>query len=92
MLKEEVEGRGMRWVEDMNGEWEGKPRTNGVGALEPGEEAVNGESDGPGSAGTRAAPNQSSGRLTDDDLRRMLAARMGEPSDGEVDDDEGVHL
>jgi hypothetical protein len=86
MLREEVERRGMRWVED-DGYKEGIP--------EPGEDvAMNGTS---GHAPTTNGTSRSdatntggaSGRLTDEQLRQLLAERMGEPDN---DEDEGVHL
>jgi hypothetical protein len=95
MLREEVEGRGMRWVEDTEGEWEGKPRQNGdTMELEPGELARNGASvaAGPNNGATTTAGQsaaQRSGRLTDEELRLLLAARMGQPEGGEDDEGEG---
>jgi hypothetical protein len=99
MLREEVEGRGMRWVEDTEGDWEGKPVQNG-GALElePGEEVINGTNgtSGPNLMGAGAsgqlAEQQSSGRLTDEELRLLLAARMGQPEGDEEGEEGGLHL
>lgn len=98
MLKAEVEGRGMRWVEDMDGSWEGKPVVNGTSGptVEPGEEAVNGNAVANSPAGASAAVNQQSGqsgRLTDEQLRLLLADRLGQPNGGNNnDEDEGLHL
>jgi hypothetical protein len=90
LLKQEVERRGMRWAED--GDY-----TEAM--LEPGEDvvmngtatSVNGTANGITTA--RQAPanaaSSTSGRLTDEQLRELLAERMGEP-DG--DEDGGVHL
>jgi hypothetical protein len=99
MLREEVEGRGMRWVEDTEGEWEGKPVQNGDAMeLEPGEEATNGTNGaaGPNLAGATAsgplAEQQSSGRLTDEELRLLMAARIGDPDINEDEEEGGLHL
>jgi hypothetical protein len=92
LLKKEVEGRGMRWVEEeqdgieksgVNGEGTGgdgdidnvEEHRNGLGGVTAAETEDR----------TRTAP-AASGRLTDEELRRMLAERMG---DG---DEDGVHL
>jgi hypothetical protein len=93
MLKEEVERRGMRWVEGDDYK-EGMP--------EPGEAVVMNGTGGHamtvnGTAQDSTASQQAattstdaaSGRLTDEQLRQLLAERMGEPDNGE---DEGVHL
>ncbi|KAF2431045.1 hypothetical protein EJ08DRAFT_611252 [Tothia fuscella] len=100
MLREEVEGRGMRWVEDEMGEWEGKPAVNGDAGtggmeLEPGEDLVrtNG-SGGPtgGEMNGEVRGAQGSGRLTDEELRRVVEGMM-ERHTGEDDDEEGgLHL
>lgn len=89
MLKQEVEGRGLRWID-------GDDLKKGV--LEPGEEPVvngaNGQapvSNGTAQPAAAARTNAPSGRLTDEQLRAMLAERMGEP-EGQGDDEEGVHL
>jgi hypothetical protein len=96
MLREEVEGRGMRWVEDTEGEWEGKPAQNGDAMeLEPGEEVRNG-TNGPNivaaGANGQSTEQQRSGRLTDEELRLLLAARMGEPDGDEDEEEGGLHL
>ena len=90
MLKQEVEGRGLRWIE-------GDDLKEGI--LEPGEQPVlngtNGQAHTSNGTAGRAAPasatNAPSGRLTDEQLRRLLAERMGEP-EGRDDEEEGVHL
>jgi hypothetical protein len=99
MLREEVEGRGMRWVEDTEGEWEGKPAQNGHATdMELGEEARNGTNGtaGPNMFGASAtgesAGQQRSGRLTDEELQLLLAARMGQPEGVEEDEEGGLHL
>lgn len=76
LLREEVEKRGMRWSE---GEVEDAEMN--------GEKIVNGDTNGTAN-GTNAAPRQPSGRLTDEELRRQLAAQMGDDDDEE----DGVHL
>lgn len=89
MLKAEVEARGLRWIEEHE-----KPQENGAGEdedthMEDAEEAhANGTE---GETTTTAAPTTTnapaaSGRLTDEDLQRLLAERIGD------DDEEGVHL
>jgi hypothetical protein len=101
MLREEVEGRGMRWVVDTEGEWEGKPSLlNGSSMdLEPGEERSNGThaanaTTGPNlepEASGESAEQQRSGRLTDEELRLLMAARMDDPDGGE-EEEGGLHL
>jgi hypothetical protein len=96
MLKREVTGRGLRWVE-------GDGYKEGV--LEPGEEVttVNGTGGLAGANGTARAngagssaaartnaPSAPSGTLTDEQLRRLLSERLDEP--GGDDEEEGVHL
>lgn len=93
LLKKEVEGRGMRWVEEEEQDGTEKSGVNGEGTGEDGsidgvEEHTNGSGGVTGAeteGRTRTSP-AASGRLTDEELRRMLAERMG---DG---DEDGVHL
>jgi hypothetical protein len=98
MLRQEVVGRGMRWVEgeegyrilepgetesstgNVNGVNGNRAGANGVG------QAAAGRSVGATSGGTATA---ASGTLSDEQLRRLLAERMGAPDDEE---EEGVHL
>lgn len=96
MLKQEVEGRGLRWVEGDDYK---------EGMLEPGEgvvvngangqtSGVNGTARGGGAhqlAAAAASASAPSGRLTDEQLARLLAERMGEPDDND-EEEEGVHL
>lgn len=93
MLKAEVEGRGLRWIEEHE-----KPKENGVDGEEDQDtemadaQEINATSSASTtSTATTSAPSTASapapsGRLTDEDLRRLLAERMGE------DDEGGVHL
>ena len=79
LLKAEVERRGQRWHEiDPD---EPKETTNGGNEV-----TTNGSNDGPASAAT-STPGPA--RLTDDELRRQLEARMAEQGD---DEDDGLHL
>lgn len=98
MLRQEVERRGMRWVDD-EGYREGMPEPgedvvmNGTGGEHGG---VNG-STAPGVAGGAEAGSTTtqtagvrSGTLTDEQLARLMAMRMEHEGAGE--EDEGVHL
>jgi hypothetical protein len=107
LLKVEVEGRGMLWLEDEG-------YKEGVLPAEPGEEVapvvngVNGDrdvemrqggtqdgarTDAPTNEAREGQAQATSGRLTDEELRRMLARRMGDPDGGGEDEEEqGVHL
>ncbi|KAK3056314.1 hypothetical protein LTR09_002821 [Extremus antarcticus] len=82
MLREEVEGRGMRWAE---GEVED--------AVDPEKsKMVNGHVDGEGqevngTVGGGEGQRAPSGRLTDEELRRRLEAELDEG-----DEEDGVHL
>lgn len=92
MLRQEVERRGMRWADDEGYREDAHP--------EPGEDVVMNGTNGTantgaisGSAGGNTATQTAgtgSGRLTDEQLRRLLAERMGHPQGDE--EDEGVHL
>ncbi|EMD01264.1 hypothetical protein BAUCODRAFT_567208 [Baudoinia panamericana UAMH 10762] len=93
LLKAEVEGRGMMWPGvggeggGVDGEGEGKGLTNGE--VDGAEDTVmrNGTASvNTAITGEIPAPRASSGRLTDEELRRQLEAQM---EDG---DDDGVHL
>lgn len=93
LLKAEVEGRGNKWIEDgeETGEVEGKAQVNG-GAVNgtAGEEVATSNGDIGTIAQDGQAPSQAqSGRLTDEDLRRMLRARIEDPAGEE---EEGVYL
>lgn len=89
MLKAEVEGRGLRWIEEHE-----KPKENGAEEGEDAnmEDAEDAHTNGTAGEATTAAVSTtasapaSSGRLTDEDLRRLLTDRMDD------DDEEGVHL
>lgn len=75
LLKTEVERRGQLWHE-------AEPKTEDVSN---GHAAENGHADGgPPAASSSAQP----ARLTDDELRRQMEARLAEDDDGE----EGMHL
>ncbi|KAI9710914.1 MAG: hypothetical protein M1820_002349 [Bogoriella megaspora] len=101
LLRAEVEGRGMRWaegeVEDtekIEGMRDGEGRlANGLNGHANGDgEAMEGvEENGAGAGGREEAQQQHAQsreqRLTDDELRRRLIERLGDP-----DEDEGVHL
>lgn len=93
LVRREVERRGMRWSEGEVEDAEaaagaGVPaKTNGVDMVDGDGELVNGtvgaaaqRTEGEGRAG-----RASSGRLTDEELRRLLEERM-------QDEEEGVHL
>ena len=102
MLRREVEGRGMLWVE---GREEGQ-RENGAPParvavdvdVEPGERAARDEMQTAGRRyGGEAAQAQQertgNGRLTDEELRRMLEERMRQDDRAYGDDGEGgLHL
>jgi hypothetical protein len=91
MLKQEVQGRGLRWVEGDDFE---------EGMLEPGEQSTANGANGSGpvvngisntsQATAATTSNAPSGRLTDEQLRTLLAERMAHPEDEEEED--GVHL
>jgi hypothetical protein len=87
LLREEVEGRGMRWVEDSDGVWEGKGKGGDI--------AVNGDAGTDGMNGVEESNGVSgearSGRLTDEELRLLMEARMGE-QDGGDEEEGGLHL
>lgn len=91
MLKQEVQGRGLRWVEGDDykegmlepGE---QPSVNGTNISTP---VVNGNAN-TSQAATTTASSASSGRLTDEQLRALLAERMAQPEDDEEED--GVYL
>ena len=89
LLKTEVEGRGMRWVEEEQDGTEKNGESAGEDGGIDGVEAHRNGSGGVTAVGTadstRTAP-AASGRLTDEELRRILTERMG---DG---DEDGVHL
>jgi hypothetical protein len=91
LLKKEVEGRGMRWVEEedvveKNGaNGEGTGEGGGIDGMEEQGNGLGGVTTAETDDRTRTAP-AASGRLTDEELRRMLAERMGEG------DEDGVHL
>ncbi|KAK0274122.1 hypothetical protein LTR35_011915 [Friedmanniomyces endolithicus] len=91
LLKAEVERRGMVWMRDPEDLREG-PEGDGevdVGGTNGVTNGANGQhATGNGAiSGEVAAPRAPSGRLTDEELRRQLAAQL----DGDEDDD-GVHL
>jgi hypothetical protein len=95
LLKAEVEGRGNLWIED--GEEQGK----GVNGAVVNGEAREGEEDAATSnediassngSGGQAQAQAQSGRLTDEDLRRMLRARIEDPAGEENEEEEGVYL
>ncbi|KIW06820.1 uncharacterized protein PV09_02500 [Verruconis gallopava] len=87
MLQQEVERRGMRWAEGDNYK---------EGMLEPGENVVMNGMDSPtpeingnpSESTERGNTSTSRGRLTDEQLRRLISERI-EQSENE---DEGVHL
>jgi len=94
LLKAEVEGRGLRWID----EHEKAPESDTNGA---GENHDTAEADSEGTLPTEGASvtaesaaqergnaSAPSGRLTDEDLRRLLADRMNDQGDAE----DGVHL
>ncbi|PSK37400.1 hypothetical protein B9Z65_2142 [Elsinoe australis] len=76
MLREEVEKRGLRWMDAEVEEAEERKVNGHVEGSEEGAQAVQREARAP------------SGRLGDEELRRRLEEQMGE-DDGE---EEGVHL
>jgi hypothetical protein len=93
LLKAEVEGRGNLWIED--GDKESQDSTNGAilnGAV--GEEAAtsNGDIAAANEEGGQAQSQAPSGRLTDEDLRRMLRARIEDPAGEADEEEEGVYL
>lgn len=96
MLKNEVTGRGLRWVEGEDYKegfpepGENAPATNGVNGSGPATNGNTQSNDTSQPATTAARSTAPSGTLTDEQLRRMLAERLGEPNDH--DDEEGVHL
>jgi hypothetical protein len=94
LLKAEVEGRGNLWIEDgeMTGEAEEKAVMNGANGT-AGEEAAtsNGDIAAASGDGGQAQSQATSGRLTDEDLRRMLRARIEDPAN-EDEEEEGVYL
>lgn len=90
LLRHEVEGRGMRWAE---GESEDKAMRDAEGEMVNGvpPASLNRHADGEArtlNGGVRGRAQQS-GRLTDEELGRMLRERMGESRDEE---EEGMHL
>jgi len=97
MLRQEVERRGMRWVED-EGYREGDFKEpgedvvmNGTSGEQDGVNGVNGSADvSSTSTTTTTTAAAASGRLTDEQLTRLLAERMGQPEADE--EDEGIHL
>lgn len=99
MLRAEVEGRGMKWVEDEDGGSREGMRVNGDHGTteqeerpEAGDLISNGQTDSTnnGNANSGPAVNQSrTGELSDEQLRRRLEERMG---DLEGDEEEGMHL
>jgi hypothetical protein len=96
LLKAEVEGRGNLWIEDeeIAGEMdEEKPAVNGMNGS-AGQEAATSNDDiaAVSRDGRQAQPQAVSGRLTDEDLRRLLLARMEDPASGEGNEEEGVYL
>lgn len=92
LLKAEIEGRGNLWIEDGNEEGaEDGATVNGTGANGgTAEEAIsNGDVATTRAADQAQSRSAQSGRLTDEELRAMLRARMEDPT-GE--DEEGVYL
>lgn len=92
LLKAEVEGRGNLWIEvgEDAEEEDGDPKMNGAGGEVNGEGATsNGDLATNGVPGQAQSQPGQSGRLTDEELRAMLRARMGDPAG---DDEEGVYL
>ncbi|KAK1823986.1 hypothetical protein LTR12_001519 [Friedmanniomyces endolithicus] len=94
LLKAEVERRGMVWVRDPEDlregpEGEGAEEVGGTNGTNGAANGANGQhATGSGAiSGEVAAPRAPSGRLTDEELRRQLAAQL----DGDENDD-GVHL
>jgi len=92
LLKKEVEGRGMQWVEgerdggEKNGvNGEGAGEDGGIDEVEEHRNGLGGVTAAETEVRTRTTP-AASGRLTDEELRRMLAERMGDGDEG------GVHL
>lgn len=79
LIRREVEGRGMLW---------GDAEDEAATSLKDEHSIVNG--DAPVTNGAVNGTRQPSGRLTDDELRQQLEARMAEDNDDENDD--GVHL
>jgi hypothetical protein len=96
MLKQEVEGRGLRWVEGddfkegMLEPGESAPVVNGTNGTRTGVNGASAASAGQSATSTQSAPAPS-GLLDDEQLRRLLAERMGAPDAGD-DEEEGVHL
>jgi hypothetical protein len=92
LLKAEVEGRGNMWIED--GEKAAGEAANGVNGT-AGEEGATSNAEltaangGEGEAQSQTS-QAASGRLTDEDIRRMLRARIEDPAGDE--DEEGVYL
>jgi len=94
LLQAEVESRGLRWID----EHEKAPDSDANGERDT-HDAAEDDSEEPNATGrTNATADSSapqsgnsstqSGRLTDEDLRRLLADRMGNQDDAE----DGVHL
>ncbi|KAK5120478.1 hypothetical protein LTR85_006133 [Meristemomyces frigidus] len=100
LIRAEVERRGQRWSE---GEVEDKEQQGG-GDGEAGGLLVNGAAattNGVGHAASTVSsavsgevqqPRAPSGRLTDEELRRQLEARIGGGGEDGDGDDDGVHL
>lgn len=87
LLKAEVEGRGNLWIED--GEEKQEKAVNGMNGTAREEGTSTGDIVLNGQSGQAQSQQVQSGRLTDEELRAMLRARMEDPT-GE--DEEGVYL
>ncbi|KAE9970582.1 hypothetical protein BLS_004854 [Venturia inaequalis] len=87
LLKAEVEGRGNLWIED--GEEKEKEEKAVLNGAATGEATSNGDIATNGVSSQAQAQSAQSGRLTDEELRAMLRARMEDPA-GE--DEAGVFL
>ncbi|KAK1091469.1 hypothetical protein LTR48_006245 [Friedmanniomyces endolithicus] len=91
LLKAEVERRGMVDPEDLREGpgGEGEAVVGGMNERNGGTNGANGQhaTENGAVSGEVAAPRAPSGRLTDEELQRQLAAQL----DGD-DDDDGVHL
>ncbi|TLD34357.1 hypothetical protein E2P81_ATG04522 [Venturia nashicola] len=90
LLKAEVEGRGNLWIEDSD-EKDDEIKMNGVGGELDGAAAEEATSNGDiathGAGGQAQAQLAQSRRLTDEELRAMLRARMENP-----DEEDGIYL
>ncbi|QDS74132.1 hypothetical protein FKW77_000163 [Venturia effusa] len=89
LLKAEVEGRGNLWIDDSE-QKEETQAVSGDANGTAGEEVISNGDIAANRANEQAqAQPAQSGRLTDEELRAMLRARMGDPTD---EDEEGVYL